>query len=101
MSHFAKINPKTMMVEMVLVGRDDDDEDEISLRTGHLYKRTSYNTRDGIHYDPLTGLPSDDQSKAFRGNFAGIGSFYDSELDVFTNNPVSVPSDSVSDDGVV
>lgn len=83
MSHFAKINPKTMIVEAVLVGRDEDDEIELSARTGHMYRRTSYNTRGGVHYDPVTGEPSDDQSKAFRGNFAGIGFIYDPVEDVF------------------
>ena len=83
MSHFAKINPDTMIVEMVLVGRDEDDEVELSARTGHLYKRTSYNTRNGVHYDPDTGQPSADQSLAFRGTFAGAGFRYDADLDVF------------------
>lgn len=83
MSHFAKLNPDTLVVELVLVGRDDDDENELSTRTGHLYKRTSYNTRGGIHYDPETGEPSADQSKAFRGTYAGINYTYDPDLDEF------------------
>lgn len=93
MSHFAKINPDTMIVEIVLVGRDEDDENELSARTGHMYRQTSYNTRNGVHYDPETGLPSADQSKAFRGNFAGVGFKYDSVEDVFYH-PSTVADDS-------
>ena len=88
MSHFAKLNPDTLVVELVLVGRDEDDENELSARTGDLYKRTSYNTRGGIHYDPETGEPSADQSKAFRGRYAGIGYTYDPALDEFVAPPL-------------
>lgn len=45
--------------------------------------QTSYNTRGGIHYDPNTGKPSPDQSKALRKNYAGIGYSYDSEREAF------------------
>lgn len=44
---------------------------------------TSYNTRSGIHYDPNTGQPSADQSKALRKNYAGIGYEYNREMDAF------------------
>ena len=87
MSHFAKLNPDTLVVELVVVGRNDDDENELSARTGDLYRRTSYNTRGGIHYDPETGEPSADQSKAFRGTYAGIGYTYDPDLDEFVPPP--------------
>ena len=46
-------------------------------------KRTSYNTRGGVHYDPDTNEPSADQSKAFRKNYAGIGYTYDEARDAF------------------
>jgi hypothetical protein len=45
--------------------------------------QTSYNTKGGVHYDPNTGEPSADQSKALRKNFAGIGHIYDPALDAF------------------
>ena len=35
----------------------------------------------GVHYKD--GLPSDDQSKAFRFNYAGIGFSYDETRDAF------------------
>lgn len=84
MAHFAKLDENNIVV-FVTVGRDEDEnkEDELSARTGDVYKRTSYNTRGGIHYDPSTGHPSADQSKSFRKNYAGIGYTYDSVRDAF------------------
>jgi hypothetical protein len=48
---------------------------------GWIYRRTSYNTRGGVHY--TDGQPSADQSKAFRKNYAGLGYTFDSERDAF------------------
>ena len=45
--------------------------------------QTSYNTRGGKHYNPETGELSADQSKALRGNYAGIGYIYDPIDDAF------------------
>lgn len=52
-------------------------------RFGKVHKRTSYNTRGGIHYNSETNQPSEDQSKAFRKNYAGIGFTYDATRDAF------------------
>jgi hypothetical protein len=84
MSHFAKLDENNTVI-IVLVGRDEDDgkEDELSMRTGEVYKQTSYNTHGGVYYDPRTQLPADDQSKAFRKNYAGIGYTYDGTRDAF------------------
>jgi hypothetical protein len=46
--------------------------------------KTSYNTKHGVHYDPETGEPSADQSKALRLNYGAVGRLYDKELDIFT-----------------
>ena len=46
-----------------------------------ICKRTSYNTRGGVHY--TNEQISQDQSKAFRNNYAGIGYYYDSIRDAF------------------
>jgi hypothetical protein len=72
-------------VIFVTVGRQEDDgrEAELSARTGDVYKQTSYNTRGGVHYNPETGEPSADQSKAFRKNYAGLGYTYDAGRDAF------------------
>ena len=50
---------------------------------GQACKRTSYNTRAGVYYDPNTNEPGADQSKAFRKNYAGIGYTYNPQLDAF------------------
>jgi hypothetical protein len=78
MSHFCKLDENNV-VTFVTVGRQEDDglEAELTARTGDVYKQTSYNTRGGVHYDPETGLPSEDQSKALRFNYAGIGFTFD------------------------
>ena len=83
MAHFAKIDGNNR-VEIVLVGRDEDDGKELELceRTGDHYRQTSYNTRGGVHYD-AHGDPSVDQSKAFRKNFAGIGYIWDEARNAF------------------
>lgn len=84
MAHFAKLDENNI-VTFVTVGRQEDDgkEQELFDRTGDVYKQTSYNTRGGIHYNPETGKVSEDQSKAYRKNYAGLGYFYDEELDAF------------------
>lgn len=80
MGHMAKIQDG--LVVFVSVSRDEDDNREldISQQTGETYRRTSYNTRGGVHYNPATGEPSADQSKAFRMNYAGIGYSYDPDF---------------------
>lgn len=84
MAHFAKLDENNI-VTFVTVGRQEDDGQEAALtaRTGDVYKQTSYNTRGGVHYNPETGEPSDDQSKALRKNFAGLGYTYDASRDAF------------------
>ena len=82
MSHFAKLDENNV-VTFVTVGSQEDDglEAELSERTGDVYKQTSYNTRGGVHY--TDGVPSEDQTKALRFNYAGIGFTYDEERDAF------------------
>jgi hypothetical protein len=84
MAHFAKLDENNI-VTFVTVGRQEDDgkEQELIARTGDVYRQTSYNTRGGIHYNPETGEPSEDQSKALRKNYAGIGFTYDETRDAF------------------
>jgi len=82
MSHFAKLDENNI-VTFVTVGRQEDDgrEEELIARTGDVYRQTSYNTYGGVHY--TDGVPSDDQRKALRFNYAGIGFTYDEERDAF------------------
>jgi hypothetical protein len=58
-----------------------------------IWKQTSYNTRAGIHYDPNTDTPSEDQSKAFRKNYAGIDWSYDLTRNAFINPKPVVPAE--------
>jgi len=82
MTHFAKLDENNV-VTFVTVGRQEDDglEAELTARTGDVYKQTSYNTRGGVHY--TDGVPSEDQRKALRFNYAGIGFTYDEARDAF------------------
>jgi len=82
MSHFAKLDENNV-VTFVTVGSQEDDglEEQLIARTGDVYRQTSYNTRGGVHY--TDGEPSEDQTKAFRKNYAGIGYTYDEERDAF------------------
>jgi hypothetical protein len=87
MSHFAKLDENNVVV-FVTVGRQEDDglEEELIARTGDVYRQTSYNTHGGVHYttdEEGNRVPSEDQSKAFRKNYAGIGYIYDEERDAF------------------
>ena len=82
MSHFAKLDDNNL-VTFVTVGRQEDDglEEELTARTGDVYRQTSYNTYGGIHY--TDGEPSEDQTQAFRFNYAGISFTYDADRDAF------------------
>ena len=90
MAHYAFLDENNVVLQ-VFPGRDEDNEDELTARTGKTYKRTSYNTISGIHIDPLTREPSADQTKAFRKNFAGPGMTYDPVRDAFIS-PKPYPS---------
>jgi hypothetical protein len=81
-AHFAKLDENNI-VTFVTVGRQEDDGKEavLSARTGDVYKQTSYNTRGGVHY--TDGVPSEDQTKALRKNYAGLGYTYDANRDAF------------------
>jgi hypothetical protein len=77
MSYYAKINQNNI-VEAVIAAK----EDFIKKQEGK-WIQTSYNTRNGIHYEPNSNTPRADQSKALRKNYAGIGYTYDEIRDAF------------------
>lgn len=87
MAHYAFLDENNAVTE-VIVGKNEG-EDNVDWEVhygnfrGQTCKRTSYNTRAGIHYDQNTNEPSLDQSKAYRKNYAGIGYKYDQQLDAF------------------
>ena len=81
MAHYAFLDDNGI-VTGVIVGRDENDlpdwitswEAYYGNRHGQTCLRTSYNTYAGQH--SLGGTP-------FRGNYAGIGYRYDTDLDAF------------------
>ena len=93
MAHYAFMNEKNVVFQ-VIAGRDEDElaggveswEKYYGGVRGSVCRQTSYNTQGGIHYttdDEGNRVPSDDQSKAFRFNYAGIGFTYDEARDAF------------------
>ena len=80
MSHYAQLDENNVVV-FVIHAKSNDKEDEFTESTGDVYRQTSYNTYGGVHY--TDGEPSDDQSKALRFNYAGIGFTYDETRDAF------------------
>jgi len=80
MGHYAKI--ENGIVTQVIAAEQD------FINSGYAgepkdWIQTSYNTRGGIYYKPNSWELSEDQSKALRGNYAGIGYTYDAINDVF------------------
>lgn len=93
MAHYALLNSSNIVVQ-VINGRDEDEtvddifdwEAHYSEVTGLRALRTSFNTYGGIHYKQDKDgnrVPSENQSKAFRKNYAGVGYTYDENSDAF------------------
>jgi len=80
MAHYAKVQDG--LVTKVIVAEAEFFDTFVDSSPGE-WIQTSYNTRGGIHYNPETGEPSADQSKALRKNYAGIGYTYNAQLDAF------------------
>ena len=78
MAHYAFLDENNIVTE-VIVGKDETDtaydwEQHYGEFRGQTCKRTSYNTRGGIHQNG--GVP-------YRKNYAGIGFSYDALRDAF------------------
>lgn len=78
MAHYAFLDENNIVTE-VIVGKDEleegiDWEEHYGNFRGQLCKRTSYNTRGGVHLGG--GTP-------YRKNYAGIGFTYDEAKDAF------------------
>lgn len=86
MSHYAKV--ENGIVTEVIVA----DAYFVTTLSGQ-YIQTSYNTRGGVHYSPVTGEP--DGGMPMRGNYAGVGYVYDAAHDVFYP-PQPFPSWTIS-----
>lgn len=105
MAHYAFLDENNVVID-VIVGKDEGEEGvdwevHYGAFRGQVCKRTSYNTRGGVHING--GTP-------FRKNYAGIGYFYDPVLDAFIppqpyaswilnettglwNSPVTIPDE--------
>ena len=75
MSHFAKVIDG-VVTEVIVAEQDYIDAQPDS----SIWIQTSYNTRGGKHYNPLTG---EEEGVALRKNYAGIGYTYDETRDAF------------------
>jgi len=80
MAHFAKV--VNGVVEKVIVAEQSFIDNFIDNTPGQ-WIQTSYNTHGGIHYEPNSQTPREDQSGALRYNYAGEGYLYDAEADAF------------------
>tara|TARA_R110000764_G_scaffold109829_1_gene196103 strand:- start:4 stop:477 length:474 start_codon:yes stop_codon:yes gene_type:complete len=90
MAHFAKINEQNKVLTVIVVGNNDMlNSDGVETESigqqfcensqswpAHLWIQTSYNTSYNTHN-------SGDNSKALRGNYAGIGFEWDSVNEIF------------------
>ena len=97
MAHFAKIGMSSKVIQVLTLNNSDmlnaDGVEDESVGQQYLQQhnnwpaqmwiQTSYNTRSGKHYDNKTGELSEDQSKALRGNYAGIGYTWDEDNNIF------------------
>ena len=90
MAHFAKI--ENGLVAQVIVAEQEFID---SLPDDQIWIQTSYNTRLGKHYDPLT--KQEDGGIALRKNYAGLGMIYDAGRDAFYQ-PQPWPSWTLDED---
>jgi len=81
MAHFAKINFENIVEKVEVVANDIATTEQAGVdflnnfyNTNDNWKKTSYNTRGGVH---LLG------GTAFRKNYAGVGYTYDESKDAF------------------
>jgi hypothetical protein len=104
MAHFAKLGANGKVIQVLTLnnsdmlnadGVEDETVGQQYLEThnnwpAQMWIKTSYNTSGGKHYTTTTDsegnqttVESSDQSKAFRGNYAGIGYTWDEDDQIF------------------
>ena len=78
MAHYAFLNMQNIVTEVIVGKNETDGPTNWEMHYGNIReqvcKRTSYNTRGGVHSEG--GVP-------FRKNYAGIGYSYDEVRDAF------------------
>jgi|TARA_R100000455_G_scaffold28726_1_gene18517 hypothetical protein len=96
MAHFALIDENNIVQEVhvlnndIITDKDGNEQEYLGVnfltnlhKSTGTWKQTSYNTREGKYYNVEDGSEHEDQSKAFRGNYAQIGGTWNPELNVF------------------
>ena len=100
MAHFAKLGANGKVIQVLTLddkdmlnadGVEDESVGQQYLEThnnwpAQMWIQTSYNTSGGKHYsvnEEGVRIESSDQSKAFRGNYAGIGYEWDEDNNIF------------------
>tara|TARA_R100001129_G_scaffold185069_1_gene171886 strand:+ start:68 stop:514 length:447 start_codon:yes stop_codon:yes gene_type:complete len=97
MAHFAKLGIGNIVEQVVVVSNDVATSEQAGVeflqnlyKDRAVWKQTSFNTFAGKHWtfikdenDNDIKVESNDQSKAFRKNFAGIGFTYDQTRNAF------------------
>ena len=93
MASYAKLGLDNVVLSVIYIDnvqcmtRGGIEREEIGLEHlqkhhGHLtWKKCSYNTHGGVHYNTETREP--DGGVAFRANYPGTGWYYSSEYDIF------------------
>ena len=100
MAHFAKLGANSKVIQVLTLdnkdmlnadGVEDESVGQQYLEThnnwpAQMWIQTSYNTSRNKHYtanEEGVAVESEDQSKAFRGNYAGIGFIWDEDNNMF------------------
>lgn len=105
MAHYAELDSNNIVLQVIVVRNEDclDENGQESETAGINYLKsifgenrtwlkTSYNTRANVYYTGYNpDVISEDQSKALRKNYAGIGFSYNAEFDAFIE-PKPYPS---------
>lgn len=86
MGHYALVKDGIVVQVFVL---DDDKVEESERFTGNKFIKTSYNTKDGVHYG---ADQKPDGGEALRLNYAQVGGGYDEVRDVFFDKPLAEPT---------
>ena len=84
MAHWAQIDENNIVTQVTVGNNNDPDEGYQWLidNLGGTWIQSSFNTYGGVHYTSDM-VPSEDQSKALRYNYAAIGYTYDPDRDAF------------------
>lgn len=95
MAHWAEIDNSNIVLRVLVTDSNDPNGDEgyqwLVDNLGGKWIKTSYNTKEGVH---LTG------GVPLRKNFAGVGYFYDENIDAFIPpkpEPITLKSGKILD----